>query len=239
MASPKACSSSILKLWFFARSTSEVGGGKFVPKPHASNFLSVFLMLCFLKETNFRQTLPEIACSLLAQEVQQESEQGSSWNQMFAPCREQTGNPSHKLRRYLGSLFKSRLHYASAGEESLVRFATHIPGDDVGWVCWKRLEGYERDVSNRVRLLLPCGEPDRWLLLPAPTRHAFEHRIMDRFAGFCLDWSLLELSWLQKTRAPQRGEVENDQQNQRDHAKMQNTQNQYNYINWLTSQSMC
>lgn len=72
---------------------------------------------------------------------------------MFAPCREQTGNPSHKLRRYLGSLFKSRLHYASAGEESLVRFATHIPGDDVGWVCWKRLEGYERDVSNRVRLL--------------------------------------------------------------------------------------
>ena len=153
MASPKACSSRILKLWFFARSTSEVGGGKFVPKPHVSNFSSVFSVSCFLKETNFRQTLPEIACSLLAEEVQRESEQGSPWNQMFAPCREQTGNPSHKLRRYLGSLFKSRLHYASAGEESLVRFATHIPGDDVGWVCWKRLEGYERDVSNRVRLL--------------------------------------------------------------------------------------
>ena len=222
MASPKACSSRILKLWFFARSTSEVGGGKFVPKPHAANFSSVFSVSCFLKETNFRQTLPEIACSLLAEEVQRESEQGSPWNQMFAPCREQTGNPSHKLRRYLGSLFKSRLHYASAGEESLVRFATHIPGDDVGWVCWKRLEGYERDVSNRVWLLscrvVNLCEPDRWLLLPAPTRQVLEHRIMDRFASYCLDWSLLELSSLQKQRALQRGQVENDQQNQRDHA---------------------
>ena len=65
MASTKACPSRILKLWFFARSTSEVGGGKFVPKPHASNFSSVFSMSCFLKETNFRQALPEIACSLL------------------------------------------------------------------------------------------------------------------------------------------------------------------------------
>ena len=111
------------KLWFSARSTSEVGRGQVCAKAACFECCGgVFSMFCFVKRNKRRQTLLEIACSLLAPEVQWQLEQGLTiclLNLFPKPCREQTGNPSHKLRRYLGSLFKSMQHYASAGQESL------------------------------------------------------------------------------------------------------------------------
>ena len=100
---------------------------------------------------------------------------------------------------------------------------------EVGRIWKRRLQSYSAS------LLLPCGtEPDRWLLLPAPTRQV---RTQDHgsFRGFLLGLFIVGTQLMAKTMAHicvvlQRSEVENDQQIQQGHAK---------HSKRVTSHSMC